>query len=140
MLRVVLDTHILVAGLRSRRGASYRVLSLLPARRFDVVLSVPLVLEYEDALMRAGLVETLTQSDVEDVLDYLCQVGVHQEIFYLWRPLLRDPKDDMVVELAVAGGCDAIVTFNCRDFEEASNFAVRVLTPQQLLTELGEQA
>lgn len=116
------------------------MLSLLPARRFDVVLSVPLVLEYEDALMRAGLVETLTQSDVEDVLDYLCQVGVHQEIFYLWRPLLRDPKDDMVVELAVAGGCDAIVTFNCRDFEEASNFAVRVLTPQQLLTELGEQA
>lgn len=72
-----------------------------------------------------------------DILDFICGVARRQEVFFLWRPLLRDPKDDMVLELAVAAGCDAIITFNGRDFAGAGEFGVRVLAPKEFLTEIG---
>ncbi len=118
--RVVLDTNVLVAGLRSRRGASYRVLTLVGTRRFAHVVSVPLVLEYEEVLKRRGTGHRLSRAHVDAVLDYLCATGEHQPIHFLWRPLLPDPEDDMVLEAAVNGQCDRIVTFNSRDFMGAS--------------------
>jgi len=135
-MRVVLDTNILVAGLRSRRGAAFQVLSAVGTSAFDIALSVPLVLEYEDALLRANLTK-LGRGAVDDILDYLCKVAHQQRIFYLWRPLLPDPKDDMVLELAVAAQCGAIVTFNLRDFAEASRFGIAVLEPGRFLSRLG---
>ena len=136
---VVLDTNILVAAVRSRRGASFRLLSLVGTSRFEICLSVPLVLEYEEALLRQVPTSTLTQRDVRDLVDYLCSVGHAQEIFFLWRPRLRDPKDDLVLELAVAAGCDAIITFNQRDFAGASSFGIQILRPGEFLATLGER-
>jgi predicted nucleic acid-binding protein len=101
------------------------------------VLSVPVALEYEDALLRHTTQLGLTAADVEAVVDYLCKVSLHQPVFFLWRPLLPDPKDDMVLEAAIAGSCDCIVTFNVRDFAAASQFKVRVLTPHQFLSHIG---
>jgi len=137
--RVVLDTNILVAGLRSRRGASFRLLSLLgnSEQAYGIVLSVPLVLEYEDALYRHQRASGLTRQAIGDFLDYLCAIGEHQEIFYLWRPTLRDPKDDMVLEVAVSAAADAIVTHNIKDFEAAETFEAAVLRPQDFLASLG---
>lgn len=136
--RVVLDTSVLVAGLRSRRGASFRLLSLLGSGRFEVVLSVPVVLEYEDVLTRPGMVP-LSADDVGAVLDYLCAVGSHHSVFYLWRPYLRDPGDDMVLELAVAAGCDAVVTHNMRDFVGIDQFGLRAVRPADFLRSIGER-
>lgn len=134
---VVLDTSVLVAALRSRRGAAFHVLSRVGTGAFEIAVSVPLVLEYEDALLRQVADTPLSERDVHDVIDYLCSVAKQQEIFFLWRPLLRDPKDDLVAELAVAAGCDAIVTYNRRDFAGVEQFGIRVLTPAELLREIG---
>lgn len=74
---------------------------------------------------------------MEAIIDYLCSVGTHHEIFYLWRPFLPDPEDDMLLELAVAARCEAIVTFNKRDFDGSDRFGIRVLAPAELLHEIG---
>lgn len=136
--RVVLDTNVLVAALRSSSGASFRLLSLIGSGQFEVVVSVPLTLEYEEVLNRRGVVP-LGGDDVGAVLDYLCKVGRHQAVFYLWRPYLRDPDDDMVLELAVAAGCDAIVTHNTRDFAGVDRFGLRAVRPAELLRSIGER-
>jgi len=136
MLRIVLDTNVLVTALRSREGAGFRLLSLVPEDAFRLVLSVPLVLEYEEVTKRQARSLGLSHSDIDDVIDYLCSVGEHRRIFFLWRPLLRDPHDDMVLELAVEAQADAVVTYNVRDFGLARTFGLDVLTPQQLLRRL----
>ena len=137
-LRIVLDTNVLIAGLRSRRGASFRLLRLLGKGAFQTVLSVPLALEYESVCKRQSRSIGLTYSDIDDILDYLCKVSVPRQIFYLWRPLLRDPGDDMVLELAVEAEADFIVTHNLRDFAGAEQFRLRVVTPHAFLRHIGE--
>ena len=134
--RVVLDTNVVVAGLRSRRGAAFRLLSEVGRGRFEIALSVPLVLEYEDALLRPGLTG-LRQGEVDVVLDYFCKVAHLQQIFYLWRPLVPDPKDDMLLELTVAARCQSIVTYNVRDFAGAEKFGLSVLAPGPFLVSVG---
>ena len=129
--------NVLIAGLRSRRGASFRVLSLIGSGQFDLNLSVPIVFEYEDVAKRQASQLGLTASDIDDFLDYLCGTAEHRQIYFLWRPFLRDPKDDMVLELAVEAACDCIVTHNVSDFAGAEQFGVRVLTPSQFLQRIG---
>ncbi len=135
--RVVVDTNVLVAGLRSRRGASFRLLSEVGRGRFEIAVSVPLVLEYEDALLRHAAVTRLSRADVDAVLDYFCSVAHLQSIFFLWRPLLPDPKDDLVLELAVAAGCKTVVTYNVRDFRGAEGLAVQAQRPADFLRAIG---
>lgn len=106
--------------------------------RFSIHISVPLVLEYEDVAKRLLEDILLTEQDVDNILDYLCAVAKRQQIFYLWRPVLKDPKDDMVLELAVAANCDFIVTYNERDFQGAERFDLHVVTPREFLEEIGE--
>ena len=72
-----------------------------------------------------------------DILDYLCTVAERQEIFFLWRPYLRDPQDEMVLEAAVAGRCSAIVSYNKKDFAGAERFSIKVVTPQEFLKFIG---
>jgi len=133
-----LDTNVLVSAVRSAQGASFRLLSLVGTGRFEIALSVALVLEYEDALMRQVPESRFDEEDLGAVLDYLCAVGHHQRIFYLWRPVLRDPADDMVLELAVASGAGTIVTFNERHFGGCERFGIRVAVPRTFLAEIGE--
>ena len=134
--QVVLDTSVLVAALRSQRGASYEVLSRVGGAEFELSVSVPLVLEYEAAAKAQARDLGLTHADLDDVVDYLCSVAHPRQIFYLWRPVLRDPKDDMVLELAVEAGCEAIITHNLRDFVGAERFGITVLTPGAFLQQL----
>lgn len=134
--KVVLDTNVLVAGLRSRRGASYRLLSLIGTGKFAPCVSVPLVLEYEDVLKRE--VHDLASEDVDAVLDYVCRVADRRKIHFLWRPQLRDSKDDMLLELAVAARCTVIVTHNESDFRGSERFGVEPLSPRDFLGRIGE--
>jgi putative PIN family toxin of toxin-antitoxin system len=136
--QVVLDTNVFVSALRSSQDASFLLLSQVGrSTAFEINLSVPLVLEYEDVAKRQARSLGLTHEDVDDVLDYLCAEASRREIFFLWRPFLRDPSDDMVLELAVEAECEAILTYNQRDFAGVEQFGVRVLTPKAFLQEIG---
>jgi putative PIN family toxin of toxin-antitoxin system len=139
MPRVVLDTNVLVSALRSRQGASFKVVSLVGEKLFDIVVSVPLVVEYEAATKRQSRQLALTHADIDDILDYLCQVGLQREIFFLWRPVLRDPKDDLVLEVAVEAECDYVVTHNLRDFAGAESYGVQAITPRRFLEIIGQR-
>jgi putative PIN family toxin of toxin-antitoxin system len=133
--RTVLDTSVLVSGFRSRRGPAYRVLSLVGTGRFEIAVSVALVLEYEEVLSRRT---QLGEEQIEKVVAYFCSVARLQKVFYLWRPTLRDPDDDMVLELAVAARADSIVTFNRRDFAGADRHGIEILHPLGFLRSIGE--
>ena len=135
--RVVIDTNVLVAGLRSRLGASFRLLQLIGTGKFEICVSVPVVLEYEEVLIRQLPNLALNQEDIEAFIDYLCSVSKHQEIFFLWRPYLKDADDDMILELAVNAECKHIVSFNIKDFAGISKFGVKAISPKDFLKEIG---
>jgi predicted nucleic acid-binding protein len=139
-VRVVLDSSVLVAAFRSRRGASFKVLKSLRQGRFQIALSVPLALEYEAVLLRHAKELGVPRHEVSGLVDYLCGVGHLQEIHFLWRPTLTDPRDEFILELAVAAGCEAIITHNVRDFEGATRFRVKVVTPAAFLAWIKEEA
>ena len=134
----MLDSSVLVAALRSRRGASFHLVKLLRAGRFEIALSVPLALEYEAVLLRHAKELGLSEDEATGLVDYLCMVAHHEEIHFLWRPSLSDPRDEFILELAVAAQCDAIVTRNVRDFEGASRFGLSVVTPGAFLERLKQ--
>ena len=137
MPRIVIDTNVVVAGLRSRRGCSFRLLSFLGGSAFDTVISVPLLLEYEAVLKQQASAMGLTRADVDDFLDFVCRVSDQQEIHFLWRPTLQDPRDEFVLELAVESRSDFIITHNTRHFVGAAQFGVEVVTPRQFLRLIG---
>lgn len=136
---MVLDTNVLVSGLRSKRGASYQLLTLLGAGRFTTAVSVPLVVEYEKALVDPRTKVPFSRADIGKFIDYICTISDKRKIYYLWRPHLSDSGDDMILELAVAGRCDFIITYNVRDFSGVGQFGVRILTPGQFIKRLGEE-
>ena len=133
MKKIVLDTNILVAGLRSKQGASYKLLSELTNNCFKPAVSVPLFFEYEAVLKRPGLLPNLRVEDIDNILNYLVSKATLCQIYYLWRPCLKDPQDDMVLELAVQSQSQFIVTFNVRDFSKSALFGITAITPQQFL-------
>jgi putative PIN family toxin of toxin-antitoxin system len=136
--RAVIDTNVFISALRSSRGASFKLLELIGHNRFKLCVSVPLILEYESAAKRVSRSLGFRHSDIGDILDYLCSEAEHREIFYLWRPFLKDPGDDMVLELAVEAEADYIVTHNIRDFARIELFGIKAFTPQEFLRDLGE--
>lgn len=140
-MRVVLDTSVLVAGLRSRLGASNRVLAAIARQRIRPLVTTAVFLEYEAVLLRAEqrLATGMNEADVEGFLSALAAAAEPVEISFRWRPQLRDPADELMLEAAVNGRAKAIVTHNVTDFEPASSrFGVRILTPAQLLKEIAK--
>jgi putative PIN family toxin of toxin-antitoxin system len=138
MYQVVIDTNVLVAALLSNLGASYRLLRLVGDHRWRINLSVPLILEYEQTLKRVCPASTLSGSDIDSLMHFLCANANLRLIFFLWRPLLPDPKDEFVFELAVESRADFLVTFNTRDFVGAERFGIRVVSPREFLAIIRE--
>jgi putative PIN family toxin of toxin-antitoxin system len=141
IMRVVLDTNIIVAASRSRNGASFALLLALRNGQFKTLASVPLMLEYEAVLKRP---EQLTASNrtatmTDNFLDALSLFIEPVHLHYLWRPQLRDPADEMVLETALNGRAEALVTLNIADFAAASHFRLPVLTPGAFLRQLQEE-
>ena len=135
--QIVIDTNVIIAGLRSRNGSAFRLLELVGSERFKIHLSVPLVLEYEEVLLRQLPNLAINASEVKDFIDFHCAAASHHQIFFLWRPYLHDPKDDMVLELAVKAGCDSVVTYNIRDFAGIEQFGISAITPAEFLDLIG---
>lgn len=96
------------------------------------------MLEYEEAVVRHLDERSPDRKTWSDILDFICRVARRQDVFFLWRPFLRDPKDDMVLELAVAARCDLIVSYNKRDFTGAHRFGLSVCDPREFLVQIGE--
>ena len=133
MIRAVIDTNVLVAALRSSTGASHEILLAADLGEFEVALSVPLLAEYDDVCHRPGSGISIPTSAVDDVINRIAQLSRQQTIHYLWRGILPDPKDDMVLEVAVAAGASHIVTFNIKHLKQASEFGIAVVTPSEFL-------
>lgn len=136
--QIVIDTNVFISALRSKRGPSFKLLSLVGTGRFQISLSVPLVLEYEAVAKRSRWNNMPSWDYVSDIIDYLCDAGTLQLIHFLWRPRMHDPKDDMVLELAVTGQCCGIVTYNKKDFSDAKSFGIQLFTPKEFLEMIGE--
>lgn len=142
MIKIVLDTNVIVAGLLSQQGASHQLLKLITSRQFINLVSVPLFLEYESVLKRSHLIEQhgLTSSDCDVLLGVWAKYCQPVRLHYLWRPQLRDPQDEMVLETAVNGMAQGIVTFNVKDFSPAiDRFNLDLYTPPQFLNLLRSQ-
>ena len=129
---MVLDTNVLVAAFRSSLGASYKLLQTLESRVWRPVISPALAFEYEAVLKRGASETDLTLGDIDDFVEYLCSRSRLVQIYFHWRPALRDPNDDRILEVAVRTG-SPVVTFNTRDFAGAERFGVKVMGPKELL-------
>ena len=133
-MRIVLDTSVLVAAARSRRGASFRLVSMLPTPAFEIALTVPVYTEWQAVMTRPEhLPDGVTADMALSFLRYLASVAHLQDVHYLWRPCLRDPDDDMLLECAVASGSAFIVTHNVKDFRGVEALSVQALTPANFL-------
>jgi putative PIN family toxin of toxin-antitoxin system len=143
MKAYVLDTDVLVAAFRSDAGASRQVLDAARARRFQLLLSVPLMLEYESVLTRPENLAAsgASREDVSAVLDELASIGKRVQLMIRIRPMLPDPDDEMVLETAINGRADAIVTFNQRDFRPAAaRFRCSVVRSGEIVRALAREA
>ena len=120
--RVVIDANVIISGLRSRKGASFRILEMIGSAQFEITLSVPLALEHEEVAKRQSEGLGLTH------------------IHFLWRPVLRDIEDDHVLELAVEAGCALIVTHNVRDFAGSEAFGITAIRPGEFLSRMGVES
>ena len=135
-MRVVVDTSVMVAAIRSDRGASRRLLTAGLETRLTFLVSVPLMFEYQAVMTRPEHLRAsgLEEADVTAILDALAASAEPVHLAFLWRPFAQDPDDDMVLEAAINGHADAIVTFNRRDFAGADDaFGVAVLTPAEAI-------
>jgi len=136
-INVVIDTNVLISALRSKQGASHKLLLLLADDAFTPNVSVPLFVEYESVAKRTGLLSGLNSNDINSILDYFLSKSNIRKIFYLWRPFLKDQKDDLVLEVAVESQSEYIITFNTSDFSGCEKFGVKIVTPYEFMKVRG---
>ena len=132
--QIVIDTNVLISAIQSPGNASYQLLRQVGTGQFEINISVPLLLEYEAVSKR--FVDSVSLN-IDSLLDYLCNQANKHGIYYLWRPFLPDPQDDMVLELAVKARCEFIVSYNQRHFRGVEQFGIQVITPNEFLQRLG---
>ncbi len=136
--KIVVDTNVFISSLKSKLGASYKLLFDTQRNKFELNISPALLFEYECVAKRSSSNITLTNSEIDSILDMMCQWSHKCQIYFLWRPFLRDPKDDFVLELAIESESDFIITYNVRDFKGVEKFGLKVITPKEFLKIIKE--
>lgn len=124
---------MLFSGLYSSTGASFQILKLIDNRKIIPVISTTLLFEYEDVLKREQSELKLSHKQVDIILDNICALSTFQQIYFLWRPYLKDQKDDHILEVAVASKTKTIVTHNLKDFKEVEKFGIKAIPPGKFL-------
>ena len=130
---IIIDTNVVLAAQRSKRGASNELLQLLCDPRITLHVSNTLLLEYDEVLHREQATHSLADSQIDDLLDGFCRLGVKHYVSFLWRPSAHDPDDDFLVDLAVVARATHLVTHNLRDLAAARRFGINVVTPGEFL-------
>ena len=136
---VIIDTNVLLSGLKSQNGKAYLLLQKLLDDEIKIAISVPLILEYEAILKKQLDRSIFSDADIDDVINYICKIGTQIKIYYLWRPFLKDPYDDHIIEVALTGHCKYIITYNKKDFIEARKLGIEAVTPYEYMKLLGGQ-
>src|ERR1041385_1308735 len=134
--RIVMDTNVLYAGLRSNKGASFAILDGIWAGKIGLLLSQTVLTEYEEILKFYANALRLTGADIDTILNYLCSVAQHAELNTPWTPNLQDPDDEAFVKLAVAGRADFLVTHSMRHFAPATELGIKTLAPSEFLASI----
>lgn len=132
-LRAVMDTNVLYAGLRSRRGASFQILDTLWQRKWTLVFSNTVLTEYEEILKREAATLRLDFERINKLLDALCTLAERRHPSETWLPVLHDPDDEALVHLAVESQADHLVSHNPRHLEPARKLGVNLLEPRDFL-------
>jgi putative PIN family toxin of toxin-antitoxin system len=135
--KIIIDSNVILSGLKSKNVYSYKLLQLIPENKFDTAISVPLILEYESILTKYQKVLGLTKIDIDNFINYICSDSEHTKIYYLWRPFLKDPYDDHLLEVAVASESKYIITFNIKDFIKIEQFGIKALKPKDFIRIIG---
>lgn len=130
---VVIDTNVIYSALRSSLGSSYVLLTAMAEGKIDYAVSAALIFEYEDLLKRPKNQLVFTETEIDQILDSIVALGNRHSSYFLWRPFLKDPKDDMVLELAMVSDSDRIVTHNIKDFKGSTKLGVKAVTPLEYL-------
>lgn len=136
--QIVIDTNVFITALRSRRGASYKLLFETIREKYELNISPALIFEYESVAKRELHNLKIGKEHIESILDMICAISNKCKIFFLWRPQLKDPKDDHILELAIESQSRYIITYNKRDFKGVDKFGIEVLTPKEFLEIIGE--
>ena len=142
-MKIVIDTNVILPALMSREGVSNKFMIWVFSNNIKInVISNTLVTEYEDVLLRRKnrkLYPQFSKEDITSFIDDVCLISHHQKINFLWRPFLKDIKDDMVLETAFNGKCDYIITYNLKDFHGVKDkFGIQIITPKEFLKKVGE--
>jgi len=139
MYQIVIDTNVIITGLKSRNGASFQLLRRLKDPRWQINLSTALVLEYEEQLNLSAHELNLSKREINEIIDGLCSIArLHKRLSFKWRPLSKDLDDDFILELAIHANADMIISYNKRDLAEAHKYGVQVVTPLAFLIETGD--
>lgn len=138
MFEIVIDTNVIVAAFRSKRGAAALLLEKLNDNRISINVSTALLLEYEEVLTRPEMFGYVSPKEATEFIDALCSIANLRKIHFLWRSFVLDPDDAFLLELAIKSSADFIITFNKRDFPGAADFGIELKTPRELLRTLGE--
>ena len=136
-----MDTDAIVAAMRSPSGASAEIIRKVRRGKAALLLSVPLAMEYEAVCLRPEhqLAAGLSEQEVRIFVDAVIAIAEPVKIHYLWRPQLRDPSDEMVLETAVNGRANLLITFNVRDYGTApARFGIEVMTPREAVERISK--
>lgn len=137
--QVVIDTSVIISAIRSKRGASYKLLLTLAGKKdWELNLSTALLLEYEEKIKEQAPNFGYSSEDIDNFLDFLCSVANEPPIYFRWRPFLKDADDEMILDLAIAANADYIITYNLKDFRNTEKFDIEAITPFDFLRILGE--
>lgn len=138
MLKIVIDTNVFISSLKFRNGASFKLLYKTSRKKYQQNISSTLIFEYESVAKRSDMNLQLSHKQIDTIIDMLCNWSNHCQVYFLWRPFLKDAKDDFVLELAIESNSQYIITYNIKDFKGVDKFNIKAITPKEFLSLIGE--